>query len=437
MVLASVDQHAPKLAVMDARVTEAEGKALSARGAFDPVLQSKTLHMATGSYPRLQSDTALVFATPYGPSVTAGYRIGAGTFPDYYGGYETLDLGEIRVEVATPLLADLGMTAERAKRLVAERAVEVSEHDRSDLRQQLYGKAATTYWKWVSAGEKLALSTELLALAEARQEGLVRQVEEGALPLMEAVDNERVVWSRRADVAEAEQALTQSAVALSLFFRSDDAQPVVAGPELLPDATPVPSPSTVVEATLVSRALRARPDIAALDALKAAAMVELQRARSAVLPNVDGTVAWSEDQGEGDDKRKKPELAMGLSVKVPLALRKGRGELARSRAAIDRLTAEQRLLRDTVSAEVQELYRARVLAVARWEHAVSAVQRAEQVAELERRALELGSSDIFKVTKREETLAKEKKAEIDARAKVAGIDAYLRTVTADWGAPGA
>ena len=63
------------------------------------------------------------------------------------------------------------------------------------------------------------------------------------------------------------------------------------------------------------------------------------------------------------------------------------------------------------------------------------LRRAETVAELERRAFELGASDIFKVTKREETLAKERKAEINARAEIAGLDALLRSVTAEWVPP--
>ncbi len=434
-VLQSVDRHAPKLAAMEAKVAEAEGKALSARGSFDPVLQSKVLEVATGPYPRLQADTALVFTTPYGPTVTAGYRIGAGTFPSYYGGYETLELGEIRIEVATPLLADLGMTAERAKRLVSDWNTSAAQAGRDDVRQQLFGKAAATYWKWVAAGEKLALANELLGLAEARQGGLERQVEEGALPSLEAVDNERVVWSRKAEVADAERVLAQSAVALSLFLRSDAQEPVVPAAEVLPERTPDPVPLTRDEAVLLEKASARRPDLAVLDALRAAAEVERQRARSTVLPDLDGTVAWSEDQGDPTDKKAKPELAVGVALKVPLALRKGRGELARSDAALQRIDAERRLLADTIAAEVREVRRARDLAYARWELSVLAVARAVEVAELERRAFQLGASDIFKVTKREETLAKERKAEIEARNEIARLDAWLRTVTAEWPAP--
>jgi len=435
-VLASVDRHAPKLAALDAKVTEAEAKALAARGAFDPTLKSKVRDYS-GPYDRFQADTALSMQSGFGPSVTAGYRIGAGAFPTYAGAYETLDLGEVRVEVATPLLADLGMTAERAKRLVSDHHATAARSLRDDGRQQLYGKAATTYWKWVAAGEKLALSMELLALAEARQTGLEQQVAEGALPPLEAIDNQRVVWSRRADVATAEQVVTESAVALSLFLRDDRMEPLVPDVSALPTGTPGPSSRPTNDTDLIPRALAARPDLVAFDALLDAATVDLQRARSTLLPDVDGMVGWSQDRSTiPDDKGTQPEVVVGMDLKVPLALRKGRGELARSRAAFDRLAAERRWLVDQITAEVRALIQARALALTRWEHASAAVSHAREVAHLETRALELGASDIFKVTKREETLAKERKAEIDARAEVARIDALLQTATASWSAPG-
>jgi hypothetical protein len=58
------------------------------------------------------------------------------------------------------------------------------------------------------------------------------------------------------------------------------------------------------------------------------------------------------------------------------------------------------------------------------------------VARLEGRAFALGSSDLFKLTKREETAAKERKAEIEARMELALTEARLRTLTAAWAAGG-
>lgn len=197
-VLDSVERHAPKLHAMNAKLAEARGAELSARGAFDPVLTASATQVLTGTYERVEANSSLTATTPWGPSLQAGYRIGNGNFPGYYGEYETLSLGEVRVEIATPLLADLGMTAERAARLVANHQATAAENRRDDLRQRLYGQAASAFYQWVAAGEKRRLVGDLLQLAEARQVGLQRRVDEGALPPLDAIDNERVMWSRRA-----------------------------------------------------------------------------------------------------------------------------------------------------------------------------------------------------------------------------------------------
>lgn len=432
-VLASVDAHAPKLAAMAAKLEEAEAKVMAAQGAFDPKLKAKVLNSPTGPYPRLQADTALTVATPYGPEITAGYRIGAGTFPSYYGAYETLDLGEVRVEIATPLLQDLGLTAERAKRLTASHDADAARAARDDVRQRLLGKAAMTYWKWVASGEKLALTEELLTLAEARQSGIEAQVRQGGLPELEAVDNRRVVLTRRAEVQRAEQDLVRAAVALSLYYRDDALNTMVPERDQLPGPTPQPLKNTVDETTLIESAWRNRPDLAVLRALTSVAQVERQRAWSTVLPELDGSAMLSQDQGDGyNDKLGKPEVIVGLNLEVPLLARKGRGELSRTAAALTRLEAETRRLRDLVSAEVIEASRTRTIAQTEWTLALDAMTQASRVADMERRAFQLGASDIFKVTKREETVAKARKAEIEARLAVAMTDAALTTMAAAW-----
>ncbi len=434
-VLLAVHHHAPKLSAYRAKVAEAEGKLLSASGAFDPKLKAKATDYLTGPYPRLMADTSLGVVTPFGPEFSVGYRIGTGTFPDYYGAYETLDLGEVRLEVATPLLADLGMTAERAKRLLAEQDADAARLAQASAEQEIYTQAAQAYWKWVAAGEKLAISSEMLRIAEERQQGLTRQVAAGAMAELEAIDNARVVASRTAERFAAEQALTEAAIKLSLYYRDERLQTIVPTVDQWPGPIPAPAPAAGDEDALIARAIAQRPDLRLVDTLLTAVDIERQRARSAVLPNLDGNLIVSQDQGDPSAKLAKPELAVGVALEVPLALRKGRGELARTDAARERLSAERRYVADTVRADVQTVVRTRTQAETRWTLSATAVQHAARVAELERRAFDLGSSDIFKVTKREETLAKEQKAEVEARMDVAMLDASIRAVTATWDLP--
>lgn len=433
-VLAAVDGRVPELAVAEAKRAEQEAKRLSAAGAFDPTLLGKYDQELSGPYPRASVDSALVMATPFGPELEAGYRWGGGSFPDYYGQYETLPMGEVRVGVSVPLLQDLGITAERAKLLVARHGVEGATAAMDAKRQAMLGKAASAWWKWVATGQKLAVAEQQLQLAEDRAAGLRRQVALGAKPELAELDNQQVVLERRANVVDAQQQLLQAALMLSLYYRGEDMQPVVPRPSDLPEALPRPVLGNAQPEDVVQQALARRPELRVADALLAGAQVDLGRARSTVLPKLNSRIGVAKDLGpeSASSKASKAEVDLGLKLEVPLALRKGRGELARSRAAVERLQAERRGLADAVRADVLGAHAQHRAAVQAWAVRQESAEQAATVAAMERTAFSLGSSDVFRLTKREETLAKARKAEIEALLAAGLGEATLRTVSGGW-----
>ena len=126
------------------------------------------------------------------------------------------------------------------------------------------------------------------------------------------------------------------------------------------------------------------------------------------------------------------ELDVGLTLEVPLAFRKGRGERARARAALERVEAERRGRTDRVRLDVEAAVVARDAALERWRLAEQGAAQAAEVTRLERRAFELGNSDVFRLTKREEALAKARKTRIEAHLEYRLAESALRTATADW-----
>lgn len=432
-VVRAVDGRVPELAEALAKQAEAEAKALKARGAFDPTLRSKVEREVTGPYERTTLDAAIGAQTPWGLTLEAGYRLGVGDFPAYYGAHDTLDGGELRLGLTTPLLRDLGMSAERAERLVSDAMAAAARSSAEDKRQRITGKAVEAYWKWVAAGEKLALAEELLLLAETRQQGIEARVAEGALPAMESIDNARVVLERESELRSAERDAATRGLALSWYVRGPDARPAPFEPEAHPEVAPHASTRVGPTATeVIPVALEQRPDVAVLGALVRAAEVEVRRAGTALLPKLEGRAGVARDRGTGDPKLAAPELDLGLSLAVPLAFREGRGELARARAAQQRLDVIRRGLIDRVHLDVEATIFARDAAWDRWALAEEGAVQAAEVVRLELRSFELGTSDIFRLTKREEALAKARKARIEAHLEYRLAATALRTEMADW-----
>jgi len=421
----SVRAHAPKLAAAEAKVEAARAKAMGSRGALDPVVSSKSKR-ATGAYDRLVTDQQLTVTTPWGPSFSAGHRLGLGDFPTYDGGAETDPAGEWHATVRSPLMAGLGMTDHRAGMLVADRKVVEQTARRDHTLQQLLGRSALAHAKWVAAGRKLALSNDLLRLAEQRQAAIDRRVAEGAVPPMDALDNHRAVLSRSAARAAAEQVFVEAGVALSLYLRDDQGLPRVPGLEELPTAR-APAVHDLAENSLVEHALGNRPELQALAASREAAEVDLRLARATLRPKVDGSLSVSQTVLSPQNA-----WTAGVEASLPLAMRKARGSVGAARARLLELDAAVQWQSDQVSAEVAQAVRARDAAETWWRLSRQAVDQAEAVLELEQRAYELGASDLFQLTQREVTLARERSGEITAWLALVAADARLRTATATW-----
>ncbi len=420
-VLAAVDARVPQLEAALSRIDEAEGRLLAGRGAFDPRLRGAAwTYDGVTPYARYAADASFGVTTALGPSVEVGWRVGQGTFPAYDGYYETLPVGRARVQVAVPLLDGLGLGAERARLLVAEFGVAGATRGADGQRLALQRRAAEAWWDWVGAGARLEVARSLLDLAEQRQAALARQVELGTLASLDALDHERVVQRRRADLLDAQRALDVAARRLSLWYRDDGGAPVVPDEARLASLPASLGPLPDIDG--VARALDARPELAVIDVLLAQAGIERRRALNERLPTFD--VVARVEQSPEDPRR--AEVYVGAKLEVPLLQRKGRGEQARASAAIDRLEAERRALTDQITVEVEASALRREAAAAQAEALAIAADRAREAAALEQRAFDLGASDLFRVLVREQTYAEAVRDAIAARVEVGLADAAWR-----------
>jgi outer membrane protein TolC len=424
-LLGAVDERVPQLAAAAAKIEAAEAKVMSRQGAFDPRIDGKT-GAYRSDYSRGYGEVEWTVPTAYGPSASLGWQVGLGEFPAYDGDRKTVSLGEATVSVAMPLLQGLGMSPERAALLVAERAVAQQVAVRDDKRLEVRQKATESWWKWAGAGARLEVERSLFELAQSRQSALDRQVELGALAPIDALDHRRALEKRRADRIAAEQEVIAAAAALSLWYRDADGAPIVPTVARLPDL-PRPPPETAPSTGDIDRALAGRPDLLAFDAWIEAVEVERRAALNLRLPEVDLSGQVLHGLGpEGDT-----EWIGGVGVKVPVLFRKGRGELGVAEATLAQLRAERQGLADRVAVEVLSARTARDAAAERSRALDEAAARAEEVARLEQRSFDLGSSDLFRVLLREATLAEAARDSIKERVNWGVAEAAWRAAVGE------
>ncbi len=440
-VLASVERHHPTLEAERQRVLAAEGEQLAAEGGFDLGITAQGWAAPVGYYDWARADVRLSQATPlWGASVYAGWRIGrGGDIPDYYGGYETLDLGELRAGVRVPLWRDGPIDSRRARMWRAEHASDAQRASLSARMLRMRLEAASTYWSWVAAGLKYRVAAGLLELAEARDAQIAARVRAGAIPPIESLENRRVIVGRRTSLVSARRGLERASIRLSLYHRRSDGAPRVPRADRLPTSIEPPAAVSVNLPREVRAAWNRRPELERYEALLRRQRVSVDYAENQFSPRIDVTVGTSVDIGAGTGETAigtdqqttlgPPVVEGSVLVSLPLQFREARGGIRRSRAEMAALQADAQLARDRIATEVQDAYSALRAAEEQAALAREAAEVAEAVAEAERRRFVLGSTQLFIVNLREQAAAAAQATLVDAEASLLVAHAQWRAAT--------
>ncbi|KQO49918.1 multidrug transporter [Sphingomonas sp. Leaf257] len=436
-VLRSSARAAPQIIEALAKIRSAEGKAITADGAFDTVFEAEGRSRTLGYYDgTVASASANRPLSNNGGYVYGSYRVSRGTFPVYEDQNYTNRLGEVKVGALYSLLRDRLVDERRTRRTLASGDIDIARFEREAVAIGVQRRAVDAYQNWVAAGLRLRAYRELLDLSLNRRGGLARQVELGARPDILLAENDQNVVRRRALVVRAEGDFQAAANALSLYYRDAEGDPVQVGPERLPGGAEALSGVAVAARQNFEQR---RPDLQVLLARIDQGSARLALAQNDLRPRFDLRGEMGKDVGPiglGGPNRTPLEAAVGFRFSMPLQNRAAKGRMVEAQAEMDALSARSRFLRDQIAVEVEGITigvdaAEKLATIAEQER-----QLAERLAAAERRRFELGSSDFFLVNQREETANDARVRLIDAQARIAAARAELAAATADRAALG-
>jgi outer membrane protein TolC len=418
-VLDSVVRSYPLLTVAEQKRVIAQARQLAALGNFDLELKGFATADALGFY---QNETAGLFAEQptglWGATFYGGYRIGNGEFdPTYDGDRLTNDGGEFSAGVRVPMLRGGSIDDRRRELWGAEIERDIADQEAAATRLEIALAASEAYWRWVAAGRGLQVARELLALAEERQTGIEIRVRRGDLPEVEQIDNERLVVGRRALLIAAQRAVERTAIALSLFVRNEDGDPVVPQESSLPTEFPAGSePLAELLDDDIVRALMQRPEIQRLARLRDRFRVDRDFFENTALPRLDLRVEGSQDLDDSSPTPTKGEfeLFVGLEMSLNVQNRRAHGRILELDSRLRQLSEETRIERDQIAAEVQNDFSELVATFGRTQQSRRAAELADRVADGERRRFDLGDSTVLVLNLREEAAAEARLRLIEA-----------------------
>lgn len=413
-----LDAH-PAARAADLEPDVASAELLAARGAFDPVLRSKTdFKEKDGRSKADRTDTVIEQPLPwlFGPRVYAGYRRNVGTNVDPE--EETPEDGESRVGVAVSLLQGIRTDRRRAALSKAELRPELAEATRRFERNNLLRAAALEYTKWAEAAEIVTIQDDLLALATRRATFINGRVAEGEAAPIDAVEANQEVARREGDVLQARRTVEQARVDAAVFLWNGDGTPrsLVAVPAPIPAPAPLEHRRVAVERT---DAERHRPEIARARLALASAEIDVALTDELWWPSVEAFAETIQSDLRAPDGG---EFKVGFSVSHPLWFRQPEAQRALARVAANRAWLQQLAARRAVDADVERAIVGLERTLERWATVEREAALARQLAEAERERFDAGESSLLVVNIRERAVAEAASRLVNAKAE------YLRAV---------
>lgn len=411
------DNYAP-LRIAREKVKQNQAKLLEKQGAFDAVIKGKAEWAALGYYQNLVLDTEIRQPTTlWNTEFFAGYRLGAGKFPDYYGNKETLSLGEWRIGAEIPLLQNGIVNPQLADLQLLSLEIDRSELDIVEKQLKFASKALKTYWNWRVLHQKEAVAEELLMRAKLKVSQLQSEVDVGKTAPIYVTENQRSIYKRQQKLLDIQQDKQTAQLELYLYLMAptENISPSFTPPVLppAPVCENIPNTGSAIELSL-QEAKKSRPEVLQLLLQQRQNDVARQLAENFQWPTLDLYFELSQDLGDGSKTKEQTELLGGVKFYYPPALRKAQGQLLRIESIERALSIELDFWGQYISQEVKTLLLQRKISCAQVNLAQQEVEVSLKVAQAERDRFQLGSSTLFTVNLLEEAVAEARLRYLDA-----------------------
>lgn len=406
----------------------AAGRLQSAQGTFDFNWFAKAFGTPTGFYESRTVETGFEkFLGLWGSTLFGGYRLTKGDrLPDYYRTDRTQGDGELQFGIEVPLLRGGRIDKRRAAVIKARYDAELA--DPLIQRQEIdFMRAATSaYFNWLAAGTKLRLAQEQLNLTRDRVDVLKTKVQNGLINELVITDNRRLVVNREIQTTRARRAFEAAALALSLFHRDDNMEPLVTGFDRLPGEFPeVIDPGSLNMEDDMRLALELRPELKQIGIELAKAGIDIEQAQNEMSPFLNASVFGEQSFGEEIyDDIEDFELKAMLELRMPLERREARGNRVVAESKQEQLLWGAQFARERISTEVRNAHSALVAAHEQIGIAKLNVTLAEELEAAEKEMFNQGASDFLAVQLRE-------RSTFDARIKwVEAIETFFVSLAA-------
>jgi outer membrane protein TolC len=324
-----VKQYHPVVKQADLRITEAQAKLLKARGAFDPKseIDWDQKEFDSKDYYNILNSSFKI-PTWFGVELMAGFQRNTGQFLDPQNNVP--ENGLYKAGISVPLGQGLFIDERMAGLRQAQVVQDLNDAEREMEINNILYEASLAYFEWFVASKQVELFENTLEQAEIRLQGIKRRARAGDLPGIDTLEAGIIQKNRALSLEKSRLNLIKRQLELSNYLWIDNNLPVELKPDIEPEELGVSEIDNVLQTNLIvleDYNINNHPKLRALNYKIDKLDIERRLMAEMLKPQLDLKYNFLNENVSNIEGYDIGEYTFGVQFKLPLFLRKERGNL--------------------------------------------------------------------------------------------------------------
>ncbi|QXP70227.1 TolC family protein [Polaribacter sp. R2A056_3_33] len=413
--LSYVKNYHPIVKQANLIINESEAKLLKARGAFDPKIEvdfNKKQFKEKEYYNKLNA--AFKIPTYYGIEFKANFEDNDG----YYLNPENSvpEDGLYSAGVSVSLLKGLLINTRMASLKQAKFFLNQAKEDQQILVNEILYNASISYFNWLKMYHQNSVYKEFLTNAEIRFKATKRAFLEGEKPAIDTTEAGITLKSRKLNLEKSRIKLIKASLELSNYLWLNDNTPVELQDNIIPDIYTVDNVDITFNIALFNNAdfnIDNHPKIKSLEYKIKSLNIDKNLKLNNLLPKLDVQYNFLTENGNQINSLNTRNYKAGINFKVPLFLRKERGDFKLSKIKLQDKKFENEVAKIAIKNKVNAIQQELSSYVLQNSLTTDIVRDYGTMLKAEDRKFFLGESSLFLVNYREVKLIEAKLKAID------------------------
>jgi outer membrane protein TolC len=391
-------------------IDNSEAKLLKARGAFDPKIEvdfDKKQFKDKEYFNKLNG--AFKIPTWYGLEFKANFENNNGLFLNPEANVPSDGL--YAAGVSASLLKGLLINKRIASLKQAKFFLNQAKEDQQILVNEILYTASISYFNWLKTYNEKKVFNDFLENARIRFEGTKRAFLEGDKPSIDTLEAGINLNNRKLNLEKARIKLVKSSLELSNFLWLNENTPVELQENIVPDVSTLNNVDTAFNIALFNNAdfdINNHPKIRSLEFKIKSLNIERKLKMNNLLPQLDVQYNFLTQAPREINSLVVDNYKAGINFKVPLFLRKERGDLKLAKIKLQNAELENEATKVVIKNKVNAVQQELKSFIIQSNYISNIVKDYSTLLKAEERKFFLGESSLFLVNSRESKLIETK-----------------------------